>query len=233
MNIAVIPARGGSKRIPRKNIKAFCGKPMIAWSIERALESRLFERVIVSTDDDEIASVASEYGALVPFRRPAHLSDDRTPTAPVIVHAIKFCEETLAEVSHACCIYPCAPFLQATDLSASLVMLKEKNADFIYPVTPYPHPVQRALKMTQDGRMQFLHPEFELTNTQNLDTLYHDTGQFYWGKVSAWLADKKMHSGGIGFPVPGWRVVDIDNMDDWMRAELIQKAIREQLSLLG
>ena len=227
MRIAVIPARGGSKRIPRKNIKEFCGKPMIAWAITTALETRLFDHVIVSTDDEEIADIARKWGAETPFIRPAELADDLTPTVPVIAHAVKSFLDKGWEVEYACCIYPCAPFLQADDLIIAFDLLQKNNADFVYPVTDYAHPIQRAMRQLSSGQMQFISPENELTRTQDLEKSYHDSGQFYWGKASAWLEHKRMHTDGLGMTIPNWRVVDIDSMDDWKRAEDIYK-VRNQ-----
>lgn len=227
MKIAVIPARGGSKRIPRKNIKEFCGKPMIAWAINAALESKLFEHVIVSTDDEEIADIARKWGAQTPFVRPVELADDLTPTVPVIAHAVKSCLAKGWAVEYACCIYPCAPFLQADDLIEAFNLLHKNNMDFVYPVTEYAHPIQRAMRQLPSGQMQFINPEHELTRTQDLEKTYHDSGQFYWGKASAWLEQKRMHTDGLGLAIPNWRVVDIDSMDDWKRAEDIYK-VRNQ-----
>ena len=223
MRIAVIPARGGSKRIPRKNIKEFCGKPMIAWAITTALESGLFDHVIVSTDDEEIAAISRKWGAETPFSRPAELADDLTPTVPVIAHAVKACLDKAWEVEYACCIYPCAPFLQADDLIIAFDLLQKNNADFVYPVTEYAHPIQRAMRQLSSGQMQFISPENELTRTQDLEKSYHDSGQFYWGRTSAWLEHRRMHTDGLGMTIPSWRVADIDSMDDWKRAEDIYK----------
>jgi pseudaminic acid cytidylyltransferase len=224
MRIAVIPARGGSKRIPRKNIKNFCGKPMIIWAIETAKLSGMFDSVIVSTDDAEIAELSQKCGADIPFRRPENLANDVTPTVPVIAHAVGFCLQNGMHITHACCIYPCAPFLQVGDLVNAYELMEASAADFVYPVTEYVHPVQRAMRRLVDGKMEFISQENELARTQDLETLYHDAGQFYWGKASAWLANKKMHTDGIGMPIPHWRVVDIDTDDDWKRAEAFYKA---------
>jgi pseudaminic acid cytidylyltransferase len=227
MRIAVIPARGGSKRIPRKNIREFCGKPMIAWAITTALKSRLFDQVIVSTDDNEIADISKRWGAITPFVRPDELSDDLTPTVPVIAHAVRSLLEVGYLVDYACCIYPCTPFLQKGDLTSAFDLLQKNNADFVYPVAEYAHPIQRAMRMLSSGQMQFISPENELTRTQDLEKSYHDSGQFYWGKASAWLEHKRMHTDGLGMAIPNWRVVDIDSMDDWRRAEEIYK-VRNQ-----
>lgn len=227
MKIAVIPARGGSKRIPRKNIKTFCGRPMIAWAIGAAKASGIFDHIIVSTDDDEIATVAGSWGAETPFMRPKTLADDLTPTVPVIAHAVQSCMDLGWAVDYVCCIYPCAPLLQAADLVAALDMLQDHDADFVYPVTEYAHPIQRAMRRLPGGQMQLFNPEYEMTRTQDLETAYHDAGQFYWGKATAWLAHKKMHTDGLGMPVPNWRVVDIDSADDWARAEHLFISVNE------
>ncbi len=226
MRIAIIPARGGSKRIPRKNVKIFCGKPMIAWAIGYALESKMFDKIIVSTDDEHIAQVARDAGADTPFVRPADLAGDFTPTVPVIAHAVEACQAMGWDVKYACCVYPCVPFLQTSDLIDAFALMQENDADFAYPVTDYSHPVQRAMRRLPSGQMQFFQPENELTRTQDLEKSYHDAGQFYWGKARAWKARMKMHTAGVGMIVPNWRVVDIDNADDWKRAELLHEVFK-------
>jgi pseudaminic acid cytidylyltransferase len=218
MNVAIIPARGGSKRIPRKNIKEFCGAPMISYAIKTAKLSNLFEKIIISTDDQEIMEVSKSFGAEVPFVRPQNLADDITPTVPVVAHAITECKKLGMILENVCCIYPCAPFLIKEDLSNAYSTLIERGVDFVYPVTSYPHPVQRGMKMRSDQSMEFLFPEHELTRTQDLECIYHDAGQFYWGKESAWSEGKRMHTAGLGMEIPPWRVVDIDSEDDWIKA---------------
>jgi pseudaminic acid cytidylyltransferase len=224
MKLAVIPARGGSKRIPNKNIKLFQGKPIIAWAIECAHASKLFDQVIVSTDSDEIKVVAKDYGATVPFMRPSMLADDLTPTVPVISHAIKEYIKSGVQVDYACCIYPCTPFLTPNDLIEGFRILIDQGWNYVYPVTEFDHPITRAMKVN-DGRATFIYPDAELTRTQDLDGFYHDTGQFYWGKASAWLDQKKMHTEGGVFKVPNWRFLDIDTQDDWRRLELMFAAL--------
>ena len=228
MNIAIIPARGGSKRIPRKNIKLFRDKPMIAWAIETAKKSNMFERIIVSSDDAEIIKISNQWGAETPFLRPKSLADDFTPTVPVIAHAIKECQRLGLKVDYACCIYPGVPFLEAEDLIRSYGRLIEGKVDFVYPVAEYSHPTQRAMRQLSSGQMQFVDPSSEMTRTQDLETTFHDAGQFYWGKASAWLANKKMHSDGVGMVIQNWRVVDIDTPEDWERAELLRKVIENE-----
>ena len=226
--IAVIPARGGSKRIPRKNIREFAGSPMLAWSVSAAQKSGLFDKVIVSTDDDEIALIARAAGAEVPFRRPAALADDIAPTVPVIAHAIQACIDLGWPVAHACCIYPCAPFIVPDDLRRAYALLLSSGTPFVFPVTDYPHPVQRAMRRLPSGKMEFFSREHELTRTQDLEKSYHDAGQFYWGTAQAWLTHKRMHTDGIGMPIPHWRVVDIDTPDDWQRGELMFGLLKHQ-----
>ncbi len=225
MNVAIIPARGGSKRIPRKNIKPFAGKPMIAYAIEAALASGLFEHVIVSTDDDEIAQVARSRGAETPFVRPPELSDDHTPTVPVIAHALARCKESGWQIEKACCIYPGVPFIATADLKAALELLQSSGASYSFPVTPFPSAIQRALKRDASGRTSPFHPEHELTRTQDLEPAYHDAGQFYWGSRDAWLNVPRIHASGAGLVIDSWRVVDIDTPDDWQRAEALARAL--------
>jgi pseudaminic acid cytidylyltransferase len=229
MKIAVIPARGGSKRIPRKNAKPFFGIPMIARTVSTALESGLFERVVVSTDDAEIAEIARTAGAQTPFVRPQELADDITPTVPVIAHAVEACNQLGWAVSAACCVYPCVPLLDMGDMANALEMMLANKADFVFPVTEYAHPIQRAMRRLPSGMMGLYNPQFEMTRTQDLEKSFHDAGQFYWGTAAAWLANKKVHSAGLGMPIPHWRVVDIDSEDDWQRAELLFKALKGRL----
>jgi len=221
MNIAIIPARGGSKRIPRKNIKLFAGKPMIAHAISAALESDLFDHVVVSTDDDEIAQIALKWGAEVPFVRPADLADDHTPTVPVVAHAIKACQEMVWEFDHACCIYPGVPFIRIDDLKKAFELLGNCGAGYAYPVTEFPSAIQRALRHLPDGKLQPFQPQYEWTRTQDLESAFYDAGQFYWGKVSSWLGGLGLQSHGSGLVIPQWRVVDIDTPEDWHRAEIL------------
>ena len=224
MNIAVIPARGGSKRIPRKNIKPFGGKPMIAYAIAAARESGLFEHIIVSTDDEGIAAVARACGASVPFRRPAELADDQTTTVPVIAHAAAWFAERGQAADAVCCIYPCVPLLRAEDLRGAYELFRSRDADYVYPVVPFHSSPWRGMRKPESGPMQFVYPEYELTRTQDLERCFYDAGQFYWGKAVAWRAGLRMHSNGHGYEIAAHRVVDIDTPDDWVRAELMARA---------
>jgi pseudaminic acid cytidylyltransferase len=228
MKIAIIPARGGSKRIPRKNIKPFAGKPMIAYAIDAAKSSGLFEHVVVTTDDDEIAHISRERGAETPFTRPPELADDYTPTVPVIAHAITACQSQGWNIQFACCIYPGVPFIQAGDVKAGLELLQNSRAEYCFPVTEFPSAIQRGLKRAHDGRMAPFNPEHVLTRTQDLEPAYYDAGQFYWGSANAWQTNTRLHSSGVGLPIPSWRVVDIDTNEDWTRAELIYSAFIER-----
>jgi pseudaminic acid cytidylyltransferase len=225
MNIAIIPARGGSKRIPRKNIKAFCGQPMIAYAIKAAQASDLFEHVLVSTDDAEIQNIANSLGAETPFVRPAELANDFTATVPVVAHAIQACETLGWQFSNVCCIYPGVPFIEVKDLEASLAQFSESGADYCFPVAEFPVAIQRALKRNSNGLMAPFYPEYELTRTQDLETAFYDAGQFYWGNKQAWLTNSRIHRSGIGFEIPNWRVVDIDTPSDWERAERLAASV--------
>lgn len=229
MRLAIIPARGGSKRIPRKNIKPFCGKPMIAWSIDAALKSGCFDRVIVSTDDDEIAEVARQHGAEVPFMRPLELSDDHTGTIPVIRHAIETINSEDRGVEQACCLYATAPFIQAEDLRRGLEILRGSDVDYAFSVTSYAFPIQRALRLTHEGRVEMFNPEHFNTRSQDLDEAYHDAGQFYWGRADAWLQGKMIFCpASLPVMLPRHRVQDIDTPEDWVRAEWLFKAMQAQ-----
>lgn len=229
MKLAIIPARGGSKRIPRKNIKPFCGKPMIAWSIEAALESGCFDRIIVSTDDDEIAEVARQYGAEVPFMRPLELSDDHTGTIPVIRHAIETINSQGRAVEQACCLYATAPFIQAEDLRRGLEILQGSGGDYAFSVTSYAFPIQRAIRLTPEGRVEMFNPEHFNTRSQDLEEAYHDAGQFYWGRADGWLQGKMIFSpASLPVMLPRHRVQDIDTPEDWVRAEWLFKAMQAQ-----
>lgn len=228
MRMAVIPARGGSKRIPRKNIKPFHGKPMIGYAIAAAIGSKAFDRVIVSTDDDEIAQVAREHGADVPFVRPPELADDHTPTVPVIAHAIQTSQGIGWDVQEVCCIYPGVPFISTNDLRLAHEQLLASGAHYVFPVTSFPSPIQRALRRLPDGSVEPFQPEFATTRTQDLEPGYFDVGQFYWGKTSAWLQGLNLHLNGVTLVIPEWRVVDIDTPADWERAELLYDSLSER-----
>ena len=226
MRIAVIPARGGSKRIPRKNIKDFCGKPMIAWSIEAAKSSDLFDHIIVSTDDAEIAEVAKQWGAEVPFMRPAELSDDYAGTTEVIAHATRWALDQGMDIEAVCCIYATAPFIQAGDIKLGYEMLASGGWHYAFSVTEFAAPIFRAFKQLPEGGVEMFFPEHSKTRSQDLPTALHDAGQFYWGRPEAWLAGKQVFDrDSTTVVIPRWRVQDIDTQDDWNRAEILVPVI--------
>jgi N-acylneuraminate cytidylyltransferase len=226
MKIAVIPARGGSKRIPRKNIKPFGGKPMIAWSIEAAKSSVLFDRIIVSTDDAEIAEVAKKWGAEVPFMRPAELSNDYAATTEVIAHATQWALDQGLDVEAVCCIYATAPFVVTDDLKRGWDALSSGDWDYAFTVTDFAAPIFRSFKQTPEGGLEMFFPEHFATRSQDLPAALHDAGQFYWGRPAAWIGGKRIFDHrSKPVLIPRWRVQDIDTPDDWERAEILAPVI--------
>jgi len=220
VKIAVIPARGGSKRIPRKNIKNFCGKPMIVWTIEAAILSGLFDHIIVSTDDYEIAELAKEHGAEVPFMRPDDLSNDYVGTGAVVKHATEWVIKNLGKPKFICTLYATAPFIKPADLINGLNLLLENNCQIAFTVTSFPFPIQRAIKISDSGRVSMFQPEHLMTRSQDLEPAYHDAGQFYWSKTDAVLNDVPAFSEeAVPLILPRHRVQDIDVPEDWRRAE--------------
>lgn len=228
MNLAIIPARGGSKRIPGKNIKHFAGKPLIAYSIEAAIESELFAKVIVSTDSEEVKKVALEYGADVPFLRPESLSNDYVGTRPVTNHAIDFCVDNFFRPDYVCCIYATAPFLQPSYLREGLEKLAaDKSKCFAFSVSSFPFPIQRALKLGSEG-VEAMFPEHIGKRSQDLEEAFHDAGQFYWGSMEGYQSSKVIFSpDSIPVELPRYLVQDIDTPEDWDRAELMYRAYIE------
>ncbi|HHR6142245.1 TPA: pseudaminic acid cytidylyltransferase [Providencia alcalifaciens] len=240
MKIAIIPARGGSKRIPRKNIKSFHGKPMISYSIEAALNSKCFDKIIVSTDDIEIAKIAEQYGAEVPFLRPSEISDDQTTTMDVIQHAIMWCEKNSIDVSDVCCIYATAPFISSDDLNAGYKkLINNKELDFVFTAATFPFPIQRAIKLTENNRVKMFNPENALVRSQDLEEAYHDAGQFYWGRKNAFLQKKPIFSDYSEIIlIPRNRVQDIDTPEDWDFAEVLfsilnRKSLKNESCIQG
>jgi len=222
LSVAVIPARGGSKRIPRKNIKFFLGKPMIAYSIEVAFASKMFDRVIVSTDDAEIREVALNFGAEVPFLRPNELSDDYATTTDVVAHTVDWLRSVGVVLSAVCCIYATAPFVQSTDLIRSKEIFDEGEWDFVFAATSFGFPIFRSIERNPSGGVRMLFPEHFQTRSQDLSEVYHDAGQFYWGKPDSWVEKKRIFDEWSSFvDLPRWRVQDIDTMEDWKRAEVL------------
>lgn len=262
MTLCIIPARGGSKRIPRKNIKPFNGKPMIAHSIEAAQQAGCFERIVVSTDSAEIAAVAREYGAETPFARPSELADDFTATGAVMRHAVAaLLADRLPENEHSeflrsknedsellrgkngngdfsgspneplpeiCCLYATAPFVRPADLQRGLNTLRQYGGDYAFGVTSFPFPIQRALRLDGQSGVSMFQPENFAVRSQDLPEAWHDAGQFYWGTAEAWLAQKPIfNSRSTAVKLPRYRVQDIDTPEDWVRAEMMWRVLRE------
>lgn len=222
MNVAIIPARGGSKRIPGKNIKMFGGKPMIAWSIEAAIDTGIFDDIIVSTDDEMVATIARNYGASVPFIRPPELSNDHAGTIPVIKHACNYLHTTGKKYSYACCIYATAPFINASDIITGKNLISDKNLDYAFSVSAYPYPIQRALRIKSDGNVEMFKSEMFNIRSQDLEEAWHDAGQFYWGTLDAWINEKPVFSSNSApIKIPRERSQDIDTPDDWKFAEIL------------
>ncbi|HHS7810865.1 pseudaminic acid cytidylyltransferase [Pseudomonas putida] len=223
-SVAIIPARGGSKRIPRKNLLPFDGVPMIVRSIHTALDSGLFEQVVVSTDDADIAELALAHGAQVPFLRPAELADDFTGTAAVIVHAL----QQLPAFDYACCVYATTPLLQARFLRQGFELLQQHpDKAFAFSVCSFGFPVQRALTLDGQGALTALYPEFRNTRSQDLPEAFQDAGQFYWGRREAWLRGDVLYSpASLPVLLPRHLVQDIDTLEDWKRAEYLYAALK-------
>jgi pseudaminic acid cytidylyltransferase len=226
MNVCIIPARGGSKRIPRKNIKEFNGKPLIAYSIEAALKSGCFDRVVVSTDDDEIANTAMSFGAEAPFLRPTNLSNHTTGTLEVIKHAIEHLEQLGEKFQSICCLYATAPFIQAETIALAYEQLKSSKAEYCFTATSFASPIQRAFKITKQNRAEMFYPKYYKRNSQDLIEAYHDAGQFYWGKAEVFKQMKPIYSKfSSPYILPRYLVLDIDTMEDWKHAEFMYQVL--------
>ena len=223
--VAIIPARGGSKRIPRKNIRPFFGKPIIAYGIETALRSGLFESVVVSTDDADIAAVAREHGGQA-LMRPSALADDFTGTNAVVRQALQALAGAGTRYEFACCIYATAPFLRAEYLVQGFERLRASDRSFAFSVTTFEFPIQRALRMGADGRVDPMDARYSKVRSQDLEHAWHDAAQFYWGRAAAYLDEIELYSdASIGIPIPRHLVQDIDTLEDWRRAELMFGAL--------
>lgn len=228
-NIAIIPARGGSKRIPRKNIKDFLGKPIIAYSIEVAINSGVFDEVMVSTDDTEIAEIAKIYGAKVPFFRSPELSNDMAMTAPVLVEVLNEYKKLGQEFDYGCCIYPCAPFISPQKIKEGFELMTEKNADNAVPVVQYSYPIQRALKI-EGNQLSMILPENLNVRSQDLMPTYHDIGQYYCFKIESFLAEPTLFSKNtVPIITAESEVQDIDTEEDWKIAEMKYKILKSFL----
>jgi N-acylneuraminate cytidylyltransferase len=227
VKVAVLPARGGSKRIPGKNLRPFAGRPIIAYSIDCALECGVFDRVIVSTDDERIAETALRLGAEVPFRRPVELADDHTGTSAVMAHAASWLRESSARAEAICCIYPTAPFLRSEDLRRGLEILQQGDWRFVFAAAEFRAPVFRSFSRTADGGLRMLFPEHFQSRSQDLPRVLHDAGQFCWGRTEAWVPEARIfESWSTVVEIPAWRVQDVDTPEDWLFAELMFEAAR-------
>lgn len=234
MIVAIIPARGGSKRIPRKNIRPFAGKPIIAHSIDAAKDAKIFDRIIVSTDDEEIAAVAHTWGAETPFLRPRELSDDHAGTNEVVAHALEWLAASGTPAALTCCIYATAPFVTADNLRRGLQILENSGKEFAFSVTSFAFPIYRSIRLLADGGVAPCFPEFIEARSQDLEESYHDAGQFYWGKSSAFIGGLPLFAPHAA-PVilPRHLVQDIDTQEDWERAELMYAAWQSRAARHG
>jgi len=226
-NLAIIPARGGSKRIPKKNIKLFLGKPIIAYSIEKAIESNLFDDIIVSTDDIEIAKIAKDYGAKVPFFRSDINSSDFATTFDVIEEVINEQHIRNQDYENVCCIYPCAPLISKELIINAFEVMKLNNFDTVFPVVKYGNQIQRALRLN-DNRIEMFYPQFQTTRSQDLESAFYDPGQFYWAQTDQLLRDRQLYSSNSGFIIiDEMSAQDIDNESDWKIAEIKYSLLKQ------
>lgn len=227
--LCIIPARGGSKRIPRKNIKEFLGKPIIAYSIEAALQSNLFDEVMVSTDDNEIAEIAKKYGAKVPFLRSEENANDYATTVDVINEVLQQYKKISKSFKAACCIYPTAPFVSENKLKEAFDLLEINNYDCVFPVMEFSFPIQRALKKDSNNKMELFQPEHLNSRSQDLEKAYHDSGQFYWFKTKEILEKGKLWTDNTGvIVIKESEGQDIDTLEDWKLAEIKYKLLHEK-----
>ncbi|MBO8217660.1 pseudaminic acid cytidylyltransferase [Prochlorococcus marinus] len=222
MNLLIIPARGGSKRIPRKNIKNFKGKPIIEWAITESMKLNLFDKFIVSTDDEEIAEISAKAGFEIPFLRPKNLADDYTSTRDVVIHAINFFNEKNVEFEKVCCLYPTTPLLDAEDISNAFQILKKSQKNvYVFSASIYSHPIQRSFFIEKNGLSKMFFPESFCERTQDLKSAFHDAGQFYIASAKTWLNNKNIFENGLPYILPQSKSIDIDTLDDWKLAELM------------
>lgn len=228
--LAIIPARGGSKRIPKKNIKLFHGKPLIAYSIELALNSNLFDKVIVSTDDEEIAKIAKEYGAEVPFLRPKELSDDFTGTGAVVAHALEYLNSVGENYEYFCTIYATAPLLEVKYLKEGFVKLEKSDMKHTFSCTSMPFPIQRTFKINKDESCEMFWPENFSKRSQDLEEAYQDAGQFYWTNLNIKSNEIIFGKDSIPIILPRHLVQDIDTLEDWNRAEILYEVLKKDKS---
>lgn len=226
MKICVIPARGGSKRIKKKNIKIFCGQPIISYPIKEAIESEVFDEIIVSTDDDQIAEIALDFGAVVPFKRPSNISGDFSTTLEVIQHSINF-KENKNQIDIVCCLYPTAVFIESIDLQNAYNLSKMNKSKILLCATEYSHPIERSFTLNEDGITKLRYEDLVNYRTQDLKKSFHDAGQFYFGTSSIWKTKENLINNAVPYILPSWRVNDIDTIDDWRKAELIYKLLKQ------
>ena len=228
MKVCIIPARGGSKRIPKKNIKLFLGKPIIAYSIQVALESDFFDEVIVSTDDAEIAEVSKSFGAKVPFFRPSVLANDYADTLSVVKHAIEWFDDKRQMLSEVCCLYATAPFVTTRSILKSYDQMHKTQAEYCFTVTSFEYPIQRAIKITPENRLEMANFEYLKKRSQDFEDFYHDAGQFYWGKAQTFREQKPLFSKYASpYILPRHFVLDIDTIEDWNFAELMYQILKK------
>ncbi|MDA9842430.1 pseudaminic acid cytidylyltransferase [Gammaproteobacteria bacterium] len=226
MSICIIPARGGSKRIARKNIKYFCGKPMIAWSIQAAQKSNIFSEILISTDDEEIATLAESFGAKSPFLRPSDLADDYATTGAVMAHACQWIKDEGIKSKFVCCLYPTAPFVQPSELKEALSIIETGNWKYVFTAGEYSSPIFRSFTQELNGGIKMLFPKNFETRSQDFENVYHDAGMFYFGSLDTWIkGDKVFDCSSFPLKIPSWRVQDIDTNDDWVRAEMLASLI--------
>ncbi len=227
-SIAIIPARGGSKRIPKKNIRLFCSKPIIYYSIQAAIDSRVFDRVIVSTDDQEIADISNNFGASIQSLRPKSIADDKSGVFEVVAHELQELLKQGESPPDVCLIYATAPLIRVEDLRASYKLFKKCQKKFVFSVAEYPSPISRAFTIRTDGSVKMFQPEFYLANSQDLPRAFYDAGQFCWGEAKAILCPDAMvfSEDSLAYVLPTNRVVDINTIDDWNHAEWMYKAHR-------
>lgn len=227
-SIAVIPARGGSKRIPNKNIKEFAGKPAIAYAINAAVESNLFSDIIVTTDSLSIAEIATSIWPVIIVNRPESLADDFTPTVPVVAHAVReyLFHKQLEEID-VCCIYPINPFLIEQDLiEGHELLMSSQGISYVNPICSFPYPPQRAVRI-RNQKIEMVDPELALTRSQDLEEYFHDAGQWYWGNSKSWLNGNTLLMNSVSIQIPRWRCQDIDTLEDWKYAEILFKTLNE------
>lgn len=221
IRICIIPARGGSKRVPKKNIRSFAGRPMIAWPLEAAFKAKAFDKIVVSTDCNEVKDIAIREGAEVPFMRPRELADDMTPTRDVVLHTISWYESKGIHIETVCCLYATAALVDPGDISRGLELLSSEDVDsYVFTVAEYAHPIERALIRLDDGTTKMLHSVNFEKRTQDCKKAYYDAGQFYLAKKRMWESDYVLFDRAKAVVIPRWRAIDIDTEEDWIAAEL-------------